>query len=78
VKIFNGKTEIELATPTEILLWAALKAIILSKGEKGMMKGVVREIRLPRFSFQDAARSQGQIQIHEDGNNGSDVVGIIK
>jgi hypothetical protein len=51
MKVYSGKQECVLSTPLEFGLAAALKAVVLSKGGKGMIKNVHSEIRLSRFSF---------------------------
>jgi hypothetical protein len=79
MKIFSGKNEIELKTETEVLLAAALKAVLFAKGDKPTINDAHVEIYLNRFSLTDALGHQvGTVQIATDGNNGRDFVRLVK
>lgn len=71
MKILSGSNAVELKTKTELLLAAALKAVLFEKGDKPTVNAAHREFYLERFSFVDSIQHRvGTIQIAEDGNNG--------
>lgn len=75
MRILNGKTEIETTTPLEQLLVAALKALLIEKGDPPSLKGYRKEFKLPRFSFTLAMHHySGTVEVSEDGNNGQDMI----
>jgi hypothetical protein len=77
VKLFKGDTELEIKTPTELMLVAALKAALFAHGKKGYLKSTICEFEMDRFAFRDAVTHQhGNVQILTDGNNGRDIVGL--
>lgn len=79
MKIFSGRKEVELKTETEILLAAALKAVLFGRGDPPSVNGAYGEIYLERFSLRDAVNHlAGTVQIAEDGNNGRDFVRLLK
>ena len=78
-KLLSGDREVEIKTDTERLLLAALKAIIFQHGHVGGLKSTMREFEMGRFAFKDAHdRWHGDVQIATDGNNGRDVVRLIR
>ena len=79
MKILSGREEIILTTQTELLLVAALKASLCKYGEEGGLVAVSKEFRLDRFAFTDAANHlSGDLQICMDGNNGDDLIRLLK
>lgn len=78
-KLFHGEDEVILRSGTEMILLAALKSILIHHGNDPSINYAAKEFRMHRFAMTDALDHQsGHIQIATDGNNGQDLVRLVK